>query len=113
MIYQTQQHPPMCGWNILLFPVVIHFITKTLYDEALPSIKAKNTLCFLITRSIERLLMLWIYAGLQSLAVAAQNVNDFLFNQLFNSGTSRRQVLSRVEVSRILSHIFTDRTGHS
>ena len=48
-----------------------------------------------------------------SLAIAAQNVNDLMSYHVLNSLTSRLQVLARIEMIRMLSHVLTDRSSHS
>ena len=48
-----------------------------------------------------------------SLAVAAQNVHDLVSYHVLNSLTSRLQVLARIEVIRMLSHVLTDGSSHS
>lgn len=45
-------------------------------------------------------------------ASAAQNSIDLVGHHIFDSGTGRGQVLTRVKVAGILSEVFADGAGH-
>ena len=55
---------------------------------------------------------LFFYSYRLGLAVAAQDVDQLMLNHILNGGTGGLQVLARIEVRGILSHVLADRSGH-